>query len=275
MHASAMRLGEASRAAEQVIEHARAAGDLRIERRGALAYAQAALYGPTPVRDAIAETERLASQSEDDRRTRALLQTWLAQLYAMDRRLETARGTYASAMSLIADLREGEGSILRPSTELAQIELLGDEPERAESALRADMEALQAIGERYILSGVIGMLARVLVAKGRFQEVEQLSTTYEEVAAPDDTAAQVDWRGLRALAIAREGRVEEALRLAREGVELARPADFPTLQAEAWLRLSDVLTRAGDEAEATEAAGKARQLYEAKGDLVSAERVPG
>jgi tetratricopeptide (TPR) repeat protein len=275
MHASAMRLGEASRAAEQVIEHARAAGDLRIERRGALAYAQAALYGPTPVREAIAETERLASQSEDDRRTRALLQTWLAQLYAMDRRLETARGTYASAMSLIADLREGEGSILRPSTELAQIELLGDEPERAESALRADMDALQAIGERYILSGVIGMLARVLVAKGRFQEVEQLSTTYEEVAAPDDTAAQVDWRGLRALAIAREGRVEEALRLAREGVELARPADFPTLQAEAWLRLSDVLTRAGDEAEATEAAGKARQLYEAKGDLVSAERVPG
>ena len=275
MHASAMRLGEASRAAEQVIEHARAAGDQRLERRGALAYAQAALYGPTTVRDAIAEIEDLATQAEDDRRTRALLQTWLAQLYAMDRRLDTARGTYASAMALIADLREGEGSILRPSTELAQIELLGDEPERAESALRADMEALQAIGERYILSGVIGLLARVLVAQGRYEEVERLSVTYEEVAAPDDVAAQVDWRGLRALAIARDGRVEEAVRLASEGVELAAPADFPTLQAEAWLRLSEVQSRAGDEAAASEAAARARQLYEAKGDLVSAGRVRG
>jgi class 3 adenylate cyclase/tetratricopeptide (TPR) repeat protein len=274
MHASAMRLGEAGRAAEEVIAHAREAGDLRIERRGALAYAQAALYGPTPVRDAIAEIERLATLAEDDRRTRALLQTWLAQLYAMDARLESARGTFASAMSLIADLREGEGSILRPSTELAQIELLGDEPQRAESALRDDVQGLQAIGERYILSGVIGMLARVLVAQGRFEEVGQLSTTYEEVAAPDDTAAQVDWRGLRALAIVRDGRVDEAMRLAREGVELAKPADFPTLQAEAWLRLSDVLARAGDQS-AADAAVMARRLYEAKGDVVSAGRIAG
>jgi tetratricopeptide (TPR) repeat protein len=273
MHASANRLGDASRAAEQVIAHARTAGDLRIERRGALAYAQAALYGPTPVPNAIAEIEHLASGAEDDRRTRALLLTWLAQLYAMDGRLELARETFAKAMTLIADLREGEGSILRPSTELAQIELLGDEPRRAEAPLREDMAALQAIGERYILSGVIGILARVLIAQDRFDEVEQLSATYEEVAVPDDVAAQVDWRGLQALAIARSGQVEEAVRLAREGVELAEPADFLTLQAEAWLRLADVLTRAGNGAAATDAAGAARRLYEAKGDRVSAARI--
>jgi hypothetical protein len=135
------------------------------------------------------------------------------------------------------------------------------------------MAALQAIGERYILPGVIGILARVLIAQDRFDEVEQLSATYEEVAVPDDVAAQVDWRGLRALAIARSGQVEEAVRLAREGVELAEPADFLTLQAEAWLRLADVLTRAGNGAAATDAAGAARRLYEAKGDRVSAARI--
>ena len=191
----------------------------------------------------------------------------------MDRRLETARGTFAGALALMADMREGDGSILRPSIELAQIELLGDEPQRAESALRDDMEALQAIGERYILSGVIGALARVLVAQGRIQEVGELSATYEEIASPDDTVAQVDWRGLRALAIAQEGQLEDAVRLAGEGVELARQAESPTLQAEAWLRLSAVRARAGDVEGAAEAAGTARRLYEAKGDLVSAERV--
>jgi tetratricopeptide (TPR) repeat protein len=270
MHASAMRLGEASSAAEQVIDHARRAGDSRVERRGSLAYVQAALYGPTPVPEAIAETERLIADAEGDRRTQALLQTWLAQLYAMDRRLDLARETYAQASERLAELREGEGSILRPSTELAQIELLGGNPASAEPALREDIEGLSAIGEKYILSGVIGMLARVLIAQDRYDEIEQLSRTYEDLSAPDDTAAQVDWRGLRAVAIAREGRLDEAEVLAQQGVDLASGAEFPTLRAEALLRLAEVLVAAGRSDEAGEAAATARDLYIQKGDLVSA-----
>ncbi|HEX2193922.1 MAG TPA: adenylate/guanylate cyclase domain-containing protein, partial [Candidatus Limnocylindria bacterium] len=69
MHASSMRFGAASEAAQQVIRHARLAGDSRLERRGSLAYAQAALYGPTPVREAITEIEGLAEAAGDDRQT--------------------------------------------------------------------------------------------------------------------------------------------------------------------------------------------------------------
>jgi class 3 adenylate cyclase/tetratricopeptide (TPR) repeat protein len=273
MLASATRLGPASAAAEEVIGHARRAGDARLERRGSLAYAQAALYGPTPVQEAIPDIERLVAAAGDDRQTQSLLATWLAQLYAMNGELERARQSYATASAVLRDLGGGLASS-STSVELAQIELLGGDLRAAEEALRRDHEALLAIGERYILSGVVGLLAKVLVAQGRYGEVEELARTLQELAAEEDTAAQVDWRALCAVALARAGRTDEAEALAREAVALAATAEVPTQQAEAHLRLADVLAIAGRSGEASAEAATARRLYAAKGDVVSAAAVP-
>jgi tetratricopeptide (TPR) repeat protein len=272
-HASAMRLGMATQAAEQVIAHAQAARDQRLERRGAMAYAQAALYGPTPVPEAIAQCERLVASADGDRRTQALLQTWLAQLYAMNGELDRARTTYAAASAMIAELREGEASLLRPSTEQAQIELLGGDLATAEEALRRDYDALTAIGERYILSGVVGLLAKVLVAESRTDEVDDLTRTLEELAAPDDVAAQVDWRGLRALSRVAQGKLDEAEQLAREAVELALTAEGPVLQAEAFERLAAVQSAAGNAAAADATLVEAIRRYRDKGEVVSVARL--
>ena len=272
-HASAMRLGLATEAAERVIAHAQAAKDQRLERRGAMAYAQAALYGPTPVPEAIAQCERLVTSAAGDRRTQALLQTWLAQLYAMNGELDRARTTYAAASAMIAELREGEASLLRPSTEQAQIELLGGDLATAEEALRRDYDALTAIGERYILSGVVGLLAKVLVAESRTDEVDDLTATLEELAAPDDVAAQVDWRGLRALSRVAQGKLDEAEQLAREAVELALTAEGPVLQAEAFERLAAVQRAAGNAAAADATLLEAIRRYRDKGEVVSVARL--
>jgi hypothetical protein len=48
----------------------------------------------------------------------------------------------------------------------------------------------------------------------------------------------------------------------------------PTQQAEAHLRLADVLAIAGRSGEASAEAATARRLYAAKGDVVSAAAVP-
>jgi class 3 adenylate cyclase/tetratricopeptide (TPR) repeat protein len=268
MHASAMRLGEASRAAEQVIERARHAGDGRIERRGSLAYVQAALYGPTPVDEAIAETERLVAAAEGDRRTQGLITTWLAQLYAMRGDLEGARSTYAAGSAMLAELGEGDASLLRPSTEQAQIELVGGNLALAEAGLRQDADALRAMGEKYILSGVVGTLAKVLVSQGRVAEIAGLVDELSDLAAPDDVVAQVEWRGFRSLVLAEDGRLDEAERLAHEAVEMADGTDAPVLQAEALLRLSAVLRAAGRVADANAAHEKALDRYRAKGHVV-------
>jgi class 3 adenylate cyclase/tetratricopeptide (TPR) repeat protein len=268
LHASAMRLGQATEPAEEVIAHARAAGDIRLERRGALAYAQAALYGPTPVAKAIEECEALVAASGDDRRTQALIQSWLAQLLAMAGELERARATYEQANATLRELGGGLAA-LSTSVELAQIELLGGDLSVAEDALRRDYAELSKIGEKYILSGVVALLAKVLARQRRFEEVEQLSHELEGMAAPDDTDAQVNWRGLCALALARRGELPEAEELANDALQLALPTEVPVLQAEAFVRLAVVLKIAGKSAESAAALKEARRRYRAKGDVVS------
>ena len=268
LHASAMRLGQATEPAEEVMVHARAARDVRLERRGALAYAQAALYGPTPVAKAIQECEALVATTGDDRRTQALIQSWLAQLLAMAGRLDRARATYEQANATLRELGGGLAA-LSTSVEVAQIELLGGDLSVAEGALRRDYQALTEIGEKYILSGVVALLAKVLARQRRFDEVEQLSRELEKMAAPDDTDAQVNWRGLCALALARRGELPEAEQLAQDALELALPTEVPVLQAEAFVRLAVVLKLAGKSAGSAVAIKEARRRYRAKGDVVS------
>ena len=72
VHGVACRYGEAAPAVQRAIEHARDAGDVRQERRNAAAYALAALYGPTPVPEAIASCERIVEESAGDRRSEGL-----------------------------------------------------------------------------------------------------------------------------------------------------------------------------------------------------------
>jgi ATP/maltotriose-dependent transcriptional regulator MalT len=224
------------------------------------------------VDDAIAQIEPLAESAVDDRQTQGLLRTWLAQLYAMRGDLELARETYHAASTMLRELGGGLAA-QSTSTELAQIELEGGDLAVAEDALRRDYAALTAIGEKYIRSWVIGLLGRVLGARNRYDEVESLSQELEEIAAAEDATAQVDWRGLRAIAIARNGDLARAGQLAHEALEIAKGTDFLTMEAETYVRVADVSRLAGDAAATAEALGEALDLYRRKGDLVSVRRV--
>ena len=269
---SALRFGPMSQAALQVIAHARAAGDPRVERRGAMGYAQAALWGPTPVPDAIGQIEQFADAAGDDRQTQSLLRTWLAQLYAMRGDVDLARRTYAAASDMLKELGSGLAAS-SSSTELAQIELESGDPARAEEALRRDDESLKAIGEKYIRSYVLGLLGRVLASQRRFEEVGTVSHELEQIADGEDVAAQDDWRSLRAMAIARDGDVAQARQLLDEAVERGATTDYVAMQAETQLRVADVARVAGDDAAADAATATALRLYREKGAVASARKV--
>jgi class 3 adenylate cyclase/tetratricopeptide (TPR) repeat protein len=273
VHGTANRFALAAAAAEQVIKHARLAGDLRLERRGAVGYAQAAVYGPTPVSVAIPRLEELATTVDGDHRTEALIQAALAQLYAMQGNFERARGTYAGSRRLLDDL----GSALLSashSTVLAQIELLAGDLPAAERELRHDLASLQAMGEKYLQSGVMGLLARVLYAQGKTDEAHGLSERVERMASPDDIDAQVEWRGIRAMTLATRGFGQDAGTMARMAVELSEAADAPLLRAWALTALAEVDRLAGAaEQEQAAVVHAARVIYEAKGDVVSAARL--
>ena len=270
LHGTANRYGQAAAASEQVIDHARAAGDTRLERRGVGSYAASALYGPTPVSEAIERSEELLAGVSGDRRTEGKLCRTLAVLYAMRGDFDKARASYIHAQALLEEL--GGYVAASGSLEFAQIEILAGDLDAAEAALRLDYQALEAMGERYVLASIAGLLARVLYEQARYDEAEELSRTVEGFSSPEDIDAQALWRGVRAKVLARRGESAEATRLAQEMLALRRQAESPDLEAEALADLAEVERLNGDDGwRATLATAVAG--FERKGDVASVRRL--
>jgi len=272
MYGAAQQTAKAAAAAQEVVEHARRASNLRAEVRGAITYATAALYGPTPVEEAIQRSEELVERASADQHAVATINLLLAQLYAMRQDFDRARDLYRASQAKLVELRAG---IFASSTSLdaARVEMLAGDYGAAEQLLRADFEALTAMKERYSLASVAGLLARVLELQDRIDEAEEVTRIAEEVAAPDDMDAQSIWRGARARVLARQGRLDEADRLAREAAEIRAQADTPVLRAEALMDLAVVLEHAGRHEEADAALAEALELAQGKGDAATAAQI--
>ena len=91
-------------------------------------------------------------------------------------------------------------------------------------------------------------------------------------AAPDDRYSQIMWRVAKVSILTGAGELEDAERLAREGVALAEQTDWLSDRADTWIQLAAVIERAGRSDEAAEAARTALELYERKGNAVAAAR---
>jgi class 3 adenylate cyclase/tetratricopeptide (TPR) repeat protein len=270
-HGTACRFGEVAATAERAAEHARRAGDERQRRWASGQYAMAVVWGPTPVPEAIARCEEILKQAGGDPRTEGLVKSLLGRLEAMRGEFARARTLAGEARATLDDMGK---SVVTASTSLDScgVEMLGGNPAGAERDLRRDYEALEEMGEKYLLSTVAAELAHVLTERGEDREAERYTQIAEELAADDDLTSQALWRWVRARLLARRGSIEDALRLARQATDLLSETDSLVAQADALLALSEVLAATGRGAEAGETAQSALRLYERKGDLVSAEK---
>jgi class 3 adenylate cyclase/tetratricopeptide (TPR) repeat protein len=271
-HGIAAEFGESARAADRVVHHARLAGNRRYETRGASGYAQAALFGPTPVPEAIARGAELLEQVESDRRTSAFIRGVLAELTAMDNRIDEGRALLNASVSQLAEL--GSNVLASSSSsESARIEILAGNLHGAEELLWKDHHALTAMGERYLLPSVDGLLARVLYTLDRFDEADELAVAVREMAIEDDIDAQAIWRSVHAMLLARRGETDEAVALSLEAIEMRRRSDAIVFLADALKDFAEVLRHTGRDDEVRAVRNEALRLYERKGDVVSAGRL--
>ncbi|HET8786212.1 MAG TPA: hypothetical protein VFM38_11290, partial [Candidatus Limnocylindrales bacterium] len=263
---------QAADAAERTATLARAAGDTRQQHRAASNYAQVALHSPIAAPIVIDRTEALLREITGDRNTEATIRLSLGWAHAMRGEFDRGREQTSLARSMLAELGR---SVVASSTSLeaAHVELLADDLDAAEALLRRDYDDLGALGERYVLSTVAGLLAQLRYLKGDLDEAESLSLVCEDLSAEDDVASQALWRGTRAKVLAARGEMEPALALAGAMLELVRDGEAPLMRAEALSEYADVLSVAGRIADADTARAEALELYELKGDVVSAARV--
>ena len=220
----ACRYGAAAVALEQAIDHARRAGDVRQERRASVQYAQAAVYGPTPVEEGILRCEEIARRAEGDRQAEAVVACLLGQFEAMRGDFERARALYRRALAMFEELGLAVDAAT-VSMEFGRAELLADAV-AAEHALRRGYDYFSQVGERYLRSSIAGLLAEALFEQGLLTESEALTEETEKLAAADDVDAQTLWRVVRARILADRGERGAAEQLAREAVELLEPTDY-------------------------------------------------
>jgi tetratricopeptide (TPR) repeat protein len=263
------RWGAASEALERVIEHAGRAGDSLLERRMGPALAVAAFNGPMAAAEVIGLCEALIQGSGGDRKTEAQILRVLAHAHAMRGDFDLARNEYRRARRDLDELGWTFDAAVT-SIDSGPVELLAGDPAAAEAELRRDYETLDRQGERNFIATVAALLAEALYRQGRDDEAATLVARSVGVAAPDDVVTQFMWRLVRAKLRAREGAVDDAINLANEAVELTRQSDDLIEQANALMDLAEVLATAGRPVEGDTARGRARELYEQKGDIVSA-----
>jgi len=270
-----MGLSTAARAeAQHAITLVRRTGDERLEAKIRRLYGVVLFWGPTPLDEVVRENEEAVrwARQKGLYSLEAGALSLLARAAAMRGDFSEARRLNRRAEQLIPDLGELL-TVAADSISEGLVELLAGDLEAAERALRRGYEALERRGITGIRSTIAAMLARVLLRLGRDDEAEAFIEVCRRDAAEHQLDNQIKWRELRALVLANRGEHAEAERLAREAVDRAERSEQVNSQADAYFDLGVVLRVAGRPDEAVPAATRARELYQHKGNLVSARRV--
>jgi ATP/maltotriose-dependent transcriptional regulator MalT len=155
------------------------------------------------------------------------------------------------------------------------VELLAGDPEAAERKLRRGYRVLEASGERRVLAAVASRLAKTLYLEGRYEDAEHFTQVSEQLAGSGDMASHIERHSVTAKLMARRGDYEPAERLAHEAVQLAEQTDDIGAQASALIDLAEVLTLAGKTGDTSSLIGRARGLFEQKGNVVAARAAAG
>lgn len=265
------QVAKADEAWAKAAEHARRAGDER-ELFEILGWrASAAVFGPTPVDEAIERCLDMRRQVAGSPVAVALTLHPLALLHAMTGEFDQARALIAEANAILGELGRMESAV---SHHEALVELLAGRPDAAEARLRLGYEELGRMGgDGALLATTAAMLAQSVYEQDRLEDAEQLCELSARTAPPEDLVTQVLWRGVQAKALARRDRHADAEALAREAVGLVETTDLLTHHGDALLDLAAVLRMSGNTAEADAVHEAGCALHQRKGNVAASERV--
>jgi class 3 adenylate cyclase/tetratricopeptide (TPR) repeat protein len=271
VHMMGCRYGAGEQAAQRVIEHAEAAGDVVMQARALPWLAVCAEYGPTAVSDAIKTCQEILGKVGNDRKSEANTLRVLAHLEAMQGNFDRSRELYAQVKANLEELGWKRIAALAALVS-GGVEMLAGDPAAAERELRHSYEVLHELGEKNYISTIAGDLAEALYQQGRFDEAIGFSEICQELGSTDDIASQVRWRSVRGKVWARRGETESAESLVREALSLIRRSDDLSSQGDTLMDLAEILQLSGKQEEAAAALSEALDLYERKGNLVSARK---
>ncbi len=265
-----LRAESTAEACERALEHLRRTGSphdrLVLPIRGKVM--AGLVYGPAPVDDAIERLEAM-SQVGVGVLGDASIQAGLGVLYAMQGDIERARALVrvARQVNLDAGLLVSAGGYAMLEY---MVERRAGDLESGETALREGLDVLGQVGDRSYYPTTAVDLAWVLYEQGRYDESLVWCDRVRETTGADDLVNFVFLEAIEGCLLARQGRFDEAEKLARQALERTHAIDFTEARAAVRALLAEVLGLAGRIEEAAVPARVGLSIREAKGDVTAA-----
>jgi tetratricopeptide (TPR) repeat protein len=230
------------------------------------------VFGPVPLDDAIDLCHAVIVEAQTP--------VWVSFVLPFLALAEGMGGRFDDARAHLAEARIGreefadQGTIVTSWSDFAaQVELLADEPRRAEEILAPTIEVLRAGDDVSWLATNSAWLGEALYRQGRVDEALLASELAMKVS-PRGYLTSLSVAGrVQAKALARVGRVGEAREVVARTAALVAPTDALSERGEVLAALAEVLAIAGDDEAAKAAADEATALFEQKGSVISAARV--
>src|SRR5215472_3056705 len=267
LHWKHARSGAAEHSWERAAEYARKVNDRR-QLADILAWlASAALWGPTPAQEGIMRCKEYLSEIGNHPFGKAVILHYLAGLHAMQDDFAAAQATLNSAKSLLDTLGAPiTASNTQPAALIAM--LAGDPATAEEHLRIEYDFLYRMGERRYLPTTAAKLARAIAAqGQGRYDEAIRLIATYREAAAGEDLVTQAHSQGVLARILVDRGRHREAEDLARSAAALAAQTDFLSERAVIQLDLAHVLAALGRVTEAHAATVHAIDLYQRKGNL--------
>ncbi|MGH3062830.1 MAG: adenylate/guanylate cyclase domain-containing protein [Gaiellaceae bacterium] len=264
-------LGENDRALtllRRAVAVAKATGDPRIVADATRWVALVLLWGSTPVDEALPEVRRLAESTGGAGLAYAELLVTEGTLLALTGDFEGGRALAAEGRRQLLELGQ-KVQYAGIGQPAAILELLAGDAPAAERIMREAHEILNLAGERGFLSTVSALLGLALARQGRYDEADQFADESREAGSDDDVVTQIYWRIVKASVEAAKGDLDEAARLAAEVVELTNRTDDTFDGPLALMDVIDFLDPARRRAVLERALAETTH----KGNVVSAEQI--
>jgi class 3 adenylate cyclase/tetratricopeptide (TPR) repeat protein len=259
------RAGKQLDALERALEHAGLAGSFETE-EVLLSVTSAIVRGPMPVTEGIERCEAILRRYPDNRGVEAYMSHALAHLWARLGEFDHAREAVERYRGFLLDT--GQMIDYWRGAEVAfDVEMLaGNVREAAEVAEGAHVHLAER-NDRWPYLGAF--LAQARLALG---DVEGALEVAELAAASALNVERALGLGILARVRAREADTAAAEEMIREAIEIVERTDFLFDHGTVLLDLGEVMETLGRDEEARAARARALELFEEKGDVVSAAR---
>jgi len=259
------RMGDAERAVERALVHARRGNNLREQTDVYSRLGTIFARGAAPITAATRRCREILAQTEGNRTIEAHMFHALAHMLARRGEFEQARDLADRCREIYHD--NGAMWAYWAFAEISwDIETLAGRHEEALEILAEGFGHLEEMGTPLMVESAF--LAKSLYELGRLDEAERRARVAFD--AVDDPWARHTGMGVLATVVARQGHLDQAESLAREAVEHFERTECSIDRTEALLDLAEVLRLAGRPDEAVSTLRHALELFEQREDIVSA-----